>query len=221
MNGILLINKPVGISSFDCIRRLRHQIGPMRMGHAGTLDPLASGLMIILVGSATKTAEQYSKLDKVYRAEITLGLISTTADSEGEKTPASAHQPKIDEIDASLMKLTGVVEQTPPAFSAIKVGGVRAYKLARSGKPVILKPRKITIYDIALISYEYPRVKIQTKVSSGTYIRSLAQDIGQSLGTGAYLSGLERIQIGEYKLEDATTLEKLSSDNAAQCLRHS
>jgi tRNA pseudouridine55 synthase len=209
MNGILLINKPVGITSFDCIRQLRRTTGVKKMGHAGTLDPAASGLMILLLGSATKRASEFSKQDKTYVAEITLGATSTTGDREGEIMPStsSGNNYSLSEVEAALDSFVGEITQTPSIYSAIKVAGKEAYKYARKGQAVEVPSRKVTIYSIKLLEYSYPIIRIESKVSSGTYIRSLAQDIGDKLGTGAYLSALERTSIGEFTLNQAIDLD--------------
>jgi tRNA pseudouridine55 synthase len=209
-SGLLLINKPEGITSFDCIRRLRRTLGMKKIGHAGTLDPAARGLMLLLVGSATKQAERFSKLDKTYVAEITLGATSTTGDREGEltKIPNSKFPiPNSKDINAVLAQFTGQITQTPSMYSAIKIGGQEAYKRARRGETVEMPSRVVTIYDIQVLSYEYPLLQIETRVSSGTYIRSLAADIGEKLGTGAYLSALQRTSVGDLLLGDAIELD--------------
>lgn len=210
MNGLLLVNKPVGISSFDCIRQLRRITGFKKIGHAGTLDPAASGLMLLLLGPATKQAGSFSKLDKVYEAEVTLGAESTTGDREGLLNKISSKVPTLADTENALNKFVGTITQTPSAYSAIKIDGTRAYKLARQGKEVEMPSRQVTIYDLKVESYSYPKLKITTCVSSGTYIRSLAQDVGRKLGTGAYLSGLVRTKVGEYQLADAIELQDAS-----------
>ncbi len=206
--GIWLVHKPVGISSFGAVARVRRLIGIRKVGHAGTLDPQAEGLMIILVGKAyTRQADSFLKLDKVYEVQATLGQTSTTGDREGELTTVSDTYPSLAEVKEALGKFEGDIMQTPPIYSAIKVGGQRAYKLARAGKEVKLEPRKVTIHGIELIDYTYPKLTFWAHVSSGTYIRSLVEDIGSSLGTGAYMSKLIRTNIGEFSLEHATLLD--------------
>ncbi len=217
MDGLLLVNKPKGITSFDVIRSLRRTTGFKKIGHAGTLDPLASGLMIMLFGTATKAASNYSKLDKMYEAELTLGFESETADAEGSLSKVSDVVPSREKVEQALNTFVGHIDQTPPQFSAIKVGGQRAYKQARKGQKVEIPSRKVTIYNVELVSYDYPTVVIRTKVSSGTYIRSLAEDFGKKLGTGAYLSGLVRTEIADFKLSDAVELEA-SADEIANRL---
>lgn len=185
-----------------------------KVGHAGTLDPLATGLLVILVGSYCKRASEFSKLDKVYEVTMKLGQTSTTGDEEGEKTRISDEEPSEKAVLAAIHGFTGEIMQLPHKFSAVKVNGQRAYKLARAGQEVVLEPRKVTIYSITDVEYAYPEVKFTTKVSSGTYIRSLVEDIGKQLGTGAYMSDLRRTQIGEFQVEQSqspteTKLSKL------------
>ncbi len=209
-SGILLVDKPTGITSFDCIRLLRKQLGIKKIGHAGTLDPVATGLMIFLVGSSTKLATSFLKLDKSYDAEIKLGANSSTGDKEGEFSEVSDDTPSMDEVMTALGKFKGVIKQTPPAYSAIKIGGKPAYKRARAGEQVEIPEREVNIYSLKLISYEYPAIRVSTHVSSGTYIRTLAQDIGKELSTGAYLSVLRRTTIGDYSIERAKSLEDVT-----------
>ena len=210
-NGIILVDKPAGISSFGVVARIRRQLSQhfgrkMKIGHTGTLDPFATGLMILVIGTECKKADKYSKLDKTYEATVVLGQNSTTGDPEGEIEKVSDKKVTQDEIEKILPQFTGEITQTPPAFSAIKVNGQRAYKLARQGKPVEIPERQVTIHSLEITSYEYPYLRIKTHVSSGTYIRTLAQDIGEKLATGAYCSELRRTVIGEYTIENATQL---------------
>lgn len=211
MDGLLLVDKPKGWTSFDVVAKVRgiikHETGlkKPKVGHTGTLDPLATGLLVLTIGSYCKRAQEFSKLDKVYEVTMKLGQTSTTGDDEGEKTPVSDHQPDMDEITTAFEQFTGEISQVPPAFSAIKVGGKRAYDLARAGKEVKLEPRTVTIHSITDVRYAYPEVKFTTKVSSGTYIRSLVEDIGKELDTGAYMSDLQRTEVGEFKLANAIT----------------
>ena len=206
MNGLLLVNKPVGITSFDVIRQLRRSTGVKKIGHAGTLDPLASGLMLMLFGTACKQAQTFSKLDKTYLGELTLGLTSTTGDEEGEKISGSDRVPTLAEIETAAQQFVGEITQTPSQYSAIKINGTEAYKLARAGKTVEMPSRQVTINSLEIRSYEYPRITFEAGVSSGTYIRSLAADIGETLGTGGYLSALQRTRVGEFDLLDAVEL---------------
>lgn len=218
-NGLLLVNKPVGISSFDVIRRLRRITGFRKIGHAGTLDPAASGLMLMLFGPACKQAEKLTKLDKRYVADITLGATSSTGDREGQLTPVSTEVPGGVEVLKALDKLTGEIRQTPPAYSAIKIDGREAYKRVRAGEKVEMPSRLVTIYENKPLSYEYPVVKLESLVSSGTYIRTLAEDLGAILGTGAYLSGLVRTEVAEYRLTDAAPLEGLTPEAVQASLK--
>jgi tRNA pseudouridine55 synthase len=212
-DGILLVDKPAGWTSFDVCAKIRGQIRAeytargekptrrqLRVGHAGTLDPFATGLLVILLGDATKKADEFLKLDKVYEATIRLGQTSTTGDPEGEITEVSDRQPTREEVESAVQKFIGVITQVPPKFSAIKVNGQRAYKLAHKGQEVEIPSRKVTIYSIDLLDYTYPELKIRTHVSSGTYIRTLAEDIGETVGTGAYCSQLRRIRISDFHL---------------------
>lgn len=186
----------------------------IRVGHTGTLDPLATGLMVLVVGNYTKRAQEFSKLDKTYEVTMKLGETSTTGDAEGNITPFPGYAPG-NEVEEGLIAevlegFVGVSEQVPPAYSAIKVGGKRAYKLAREGKKVEMKPRIIKIYAIADVFIKYPEVKFTTKVSSGTYIRSLVEDIGKKLGTGAYMTALRRTEVGDFSIEEAVSLSSLN-----------
>jgi tRNA pseudouridine55 synthase len=209
MDGILLIDKPAGISSFGVVAKVRGIIKAetgkkIKIGHTGTLDPQAEGLMILVLGKYTKRASEFSKLDKTYKVELTLGKVSSTGDREGEITQKSTQQPTLAEIHEALDTFIGEIMQTPPAFSAIKVGGQRAYKLARAGKEVTLQPRPVRIHSIEGVKYNYPKSSFTARVGSGTYIRSLAEDIGTALGTGAYMSNLRRTKVGKFLVGEAT-----------------
>lgn len=209
MDGLLLIDKPKGWTSFDVVAKVRGTLKKSgvtkpKVGHCGTLDPLATGLLVLTLGSYCKRAGEFSKLDKVYSVEMTLGKTSTTDDGEGEIVQVSDKKPTEGEIQEVIMQFVGKIEQTPPAFSAIKVDGKRAYKLAREGKTVELEPRKVTTYEITEVSYDYPKVSFTVKVSSGTYIRSLVRDIGEKLGTGAYMANLRRTEVGRFSVQKAT-----------------
>ncbi|MCR5573009.1 MAG: tRNA pseudouridine(55) synthase TruB, partial [Candidatus Saccharibacteria bacterium] len=180
----------------------------VKVGHTGTLDPFATGLLILLAGKATKKAPELTKLDKVYEATIRLGATSNTGDPEGEITIFN-EKPTIsrERIEEVLRKFIGEIEQRPPAFSAIKVNGQRAYKLARAGKDVEIPTRKVQIYSIDIVEYEAPFLKIRTHVGSGTYIRTLAEDIGRELGCGAYTTELRRTKIADYDIEKLPLFE--------------
>lgn len=213
---MLLINKPKGPTSHDIVDEVRRITGERRVGHAGTLDPFAEGLLIVLVGrEETRKQNKFIALPKVYEATFTLGEERTTDDVTGKirsvKLKVKNQKLKINEkqIKKTLKKFEGEQMQIPPKFSAKKIKGKKAYELARRGKEFELEPKKVKIYYIKLLDYNYPELLIETKVSSGTYIRALARDIGRELGTGAYASGLKRTQIGNYELKDALTTETL------------
>jgi len=210
-DGTILIDKPAGMTSFGVVARVRRVLSQqqgkkVKVGHTGTLDPFATGLMILVVGKECKNADSYSKLDKVYQATIRLGQTSTTGDPEGEITDISDAVPDINEIEAVLAKFRGVISQRPPIYSAIKIDGQRAYKLARQGQTVEMPEREVTIHELTVINYNYPEINIQAHVSSGTYIRTLAADIGVALGTGAYCTQLRRISIADLSVAQADTL---------------
>jgi tRNA pseudouridine55 synthase len=229
MNGLLLVDKPSGWTSFDVVNKIRRtiQASPLStsnrkrfpVGHTGTLDPLATGLLVLLVGKDTSHAMSLTKLDKVYEVTMKLGETSTTGDDEGEKTVVSNLQPTREQIDAALQQFVGTTMQTPPIYSAIKIKGQRAYKLAREGKAPEMTPRPAHIKYITLNAYEYPYVGFTTYVSSGTYIRSLASDIGVVLTTGAYMSDLRRTTVGEYSIKDAMSMDDLSDEQIAAHLQ--
>jgi len=214
-DGIILIDKPAHMTSFGVVARVRRQLTvaaghKVKVGHTGTLDPFATGLMILVVGKECKNAGNYSKLDKVYEATIQLGQTSSTGDPEGELTSVSDTEPTKTAVHGALDKFRGEIQQTPPIFSAIKINGQRAYKLARRGEEVEMPVRTVTIHELELVGYTYPEIKIRTHVSSGTYIRTLAADIGQVLGTGAYCTRLRRTQINEWSVTDADTSFELT-----------
>ena len=207
-DSILLVDKPANMTSFGVVarirRRLSQQLGKKaKVGHTGTLDPFATGLMIIVTGKECRNAMQYSKLDKEYEATIRLGQTSTTGDPEGEVTDVSDMQPSREEIEAALGAFRGEISQTPPIYSAIKVNGQRAYKLARKGEVVEMPVRQVTVFKLEIIGYNYPELRVRAHVSSGTYIRTLAQDIGAALGTGAYCTALRRTKVAEYSVVGA------------------
>ncbi len=237
MDKEILVDKPKGWTSFDVVAKIRgvlrsvaskaqqpsdtavsSKLPKIRVGHAGTLDPLATGLLVILVGKATKRQDAYMKQDKIYEVTAQLGASSNTGDDEGEKTHISDEQPSIDEIDKNVRHFIGKIQQIPPIYSAIKIDGQRAYKLARAGKDVKIKPRGVTIYSIEQIEYEYPTVTFTAKVSSGTYIRTLVADIGESLGTGAYMSDLRRTQIGDFNVSDAMSIEQMTPEHLSSVI---
>ena len=212
MEEIIFVDKPSGMSSFGAVARVRRILTQqeghkVKVGHTGTLDPFATGLLILLAGKATKKAPELTKKDKVYEATIRLGATSTTGDPEGEITETGAKLPTREEIEAVLPQFRGEIQQTPPAFSAIKVNGQRAYKLARAGKDVEIPSRTVTIYELEILDYDAPLLKIRTHVSSGTYIRTLAEDLGKALGCGAYCTELRRTKIADYDITELPLFE--------------
>jgi tRNA pseudouridine55 synthase len=238
MNGYVLIDKPQNWTSFDIVAKVRglaraanrqtmadgakggQQLAKrVKVGHTGTLDPMATGLLVVLVGTYTKRATELTKLDKTYEVTMKLGETSTTGDQEGEIMHISDRQPSSQEIQAALSKYVGEIMQTPPAFSAMKIDGKRAYELARAGKEVKLEARPVTIHETTLTSYEYPYVRFTSHVGSGTYIRSLVEDLGSSLQTGAYMSDLRRTKVGAFDIADAAHVSDLTADTIAQQLQ--
>lgn len=229
MNGIVLIDKPAGWTSFDVVNRIRRLIqhsqfnvtGKKRfpVGHTGTLDPLATGLLVLLLGTYTKKAPGLTKLDKTYKVTMRLGQTSSTGDDEGQKTSVSDRRPAEAEIVQVLEQFVGDSMQTPPIYSAIKINGQRAYKLAREGKAVKLEARPVHIESITLTSYEYPLAMFTTHVSSGTYIRSLVEDAGQKLGVGAYMAALRRTEVGPYHIDQAILPEDITLEDVQAHVR--
>jgi tRNA pseudouridine55 synthase len=215
LRGGIPINKPPGISSFDVIRRLRLVLGKdKKLGHAGTLDPAAQGLLLILAGEATRVQHLLKDFTKEYQAQVRLGIATDTLDAEGRVTEES-EVPPLDEpaIRSALDKLTGTRMQRPPRYSALKVAGRRAYDMARQGEEFELPRREITIHEIELLSWQNPLIGIRTRVSSGTYIRSLAAEIGGELALPASLAALTRTSIGDFKLNRAIGLDNISVES--------
>jgi tRNA pseudouridine55 synthase len=205
---LLLINKPLRWTSFDAVNKIRSLIKVKKVGHAGTLDPLATGLLIICTGKFTKKINEYMAQEKEYTGTFTLGATTPTYDLESDPGNFKPFEHLTEEeIKSSAKKFMGEIMQVPPAHSAIKVEGKRVYELARQGKEVKLEPRKITIKEFETIKIELPVVHVKVVCSTGTYIRSLANDLGATLGCGAYLSSLCRTRIGNFLLQDAMTME--------------
>jgi len=262
MQGVLLVDKPATWTSFDVVNYVRRIVAThedkkpknCKVGHTGTLDPFATGLLILLIGKEyTRKAADLSKVDKTYEVTMKLGETSTTGDPEGEITPYVIASPAVisTESEKSLLNqdlstplrssrddealsgtvptkeqileaaegFKGEIEQVPPAFSAIKVNGQRAYKLAREGKEVIIEPRKVTINRLEVTNYDYPNVQFTVNVSSGTYIRTLVEDIAKVLGTGAYTTELRRTEVGNFSITDATEVKKLDVSNMQNLLQ--
>jgi tRNA pseudouridine55 synthase len=225
MQGILLIDKPAGWTSFDVVNKVRYMVAQaegkrpksVKVGHTGTLDPFATGLLVLLIGKEyTRRAGEFSKLDKTYEVIMELGKTSSTGDPEGEITEVSKSVPERADIETILKRYRGDIKQVPPIYSAIKVGGQRAYKLARAGKEVEIEPRNVTINRLELVGYNYPQAKLIADVSSGTYIRTLAEDIGKDLGTGAYTKELRRTKVGNFEITGAVQTEQLTAEQISE-----
>ena len=212
ISGILVVDKPVGLTSHDVVDIIRRGTNIRRAGHTGTLDPRASGVLVILIGPAVRLSEFVSASDKRYQAILRLGSSTDTYDAEGHFTRQPATSP-VDVTEAQfnevLQRFIGEIEQTPPAYSAVKVHGRKAYEMAREGEEVELAPRKINVFHLEVLEWAPPEVVIDVHCSSGTYVRSLANDVGNALGCGAYLVGLRRTKSGRFSLRDATPLRKL------------
>jgi len=210
ISGVLVVDKPVGMTSHDVVQAVRTGTGLRRAGHTGTLDPRASGVLVILVGPAVRLSEFVSASDKRYQAIIRLGSTTDTFDADGKFTnsdePVNVTE---DQFEKVLNTFIGEIEQTPPPYSAVKVQGRKAYDMARQGEEVDLAPRKITVHHLEVLEWAPPEVVIDVHCSSGTYVRSLANDLGNVLGCGAYLVGLRRTKSGRFSLRDATPLRKL------------
>ena len=210
--GILPVNKPIGISSrkaADCVKKV---VRPAKVGHTGTLDPLASGVLVMCIGPATRLADIVQKMPKTYVGEFRLGLTSESEDIESELRPVdSAPLISEDEMRSALQAFVGTISQVPPAFSALKVDGRRAYKLARQGVAVELEPREVKIHSLELLQFAYPDFKLKIECGSGTYVRSLGRDIGESLDSGAVMTALLRSAVGPFDVERSVPLDQLES----------
>ena len=212
LTGVLVIDKAKGPTSHDVIASLRRLLRVRRIGHCGTLDPLASGVLVVCLGRYTRLNRWLSGADKEYEAEICLGATSDTGDAEGPiRHQADCPPPDYQSVVQALCDFTGVIDQVPPAHSAVKVAGVRSYKRARRGDEVVLKSRRVHIHAMELLSYDFPRLSVKIYCSAGTYIRSLAADLGRTLGTGAYLAELRRLRAGGLGLDRSLTLEQIVS----------
>jgi len=220
VRGVLSVNKPGGISSFDVIRRVHRELAPGRtggratgIGHAGTLDPMASGVLLVLVGEATRLARFLMVLTKEYDAEVTFGLSTDTDDVTGQplvRRPVPEVSPV--QLQVALGRFVGTVEQVPPSYSALKHNGQPLYRLARRGRPVQPEPRRVTVHTLELLGWDPPRARLRCVVSSGTYIRALARDLGSALGSAATLSRLVRTRVGRFQLHDALPFDAINSD---------
>lgn len=207
---VLLIDKPLDWTSFDVVRKLRRLVRTKKVGHAGTLDPLATGLLILCTGKFTKRINEYMAQEKEYTGVVTLGAVTPTYDLESEPVVrgdcSGVTRERLEEVIAAAF--TGEIMQVPPIHSAIKVDGKRVYELARKGREVKLDPRPVRIAAFAVTAFRFPEVQFRVVCSTGTYIRSLANDLGAALGCGGYLSALRRTRIGEFKVEEAMTVER-------------
>ena len=209
MEGIIIVNKPKGITSFDVIRKLKKILKTKKIGHTGTLDPLATGVMLMCVGKATKLASDLEAKDKVYIADFDIGYATDTYDIEGKKIAENIIEVSKENLEQSIKKFVGNIKQVPPMYSAIKIDGNKLYHLARKGIEVERPERDVTIEYINLLDFKDNKAKIETKVSKGCYIRSLIYDIGQDLGTYATMTALQRKQVGDYSLENSYSLEQI------------
>ncbi|AVQ23681.1 tRNA pseudouridine(55) synthase TruB [Fusobacterium nucleatum subsp. nucleatum ATCC 23726] len=209
MEGIIVVNKPKGITSFDVIRKLKKILKTKKIGHTGTLDPLATGVMLVCVGKATKLASDLEAKDKVYIADFDIGYATDTYDIEGKKIAENTIEISKENLEQSIKKFIGNIKQIPPMYSAIKIDGNKLYHLARKGIEVERPERDVTIEYINLLDFKDNKAKIETKVSKGCYIRSLIYDIGQDLGTYATMITLQRKQVGDYSLENSYSLEQI------------
>lgn len=214
--GLLVIDKPLRLTSMDVCRRVRRRLinagAPKRVkvGHGGTLDPLATGVLVVLIGKATRLCDTIMAGEKGYDARVDLSAFTTTDDAEGERTEVPvATPPSADELAQACARFVGTIMQTPPAFSAMKVGGQRAYKLARRGEAPEMKPRPVVIEAIEITSYAFPHVDLSIRCGKGTYIRSLARDLGRALGTGGTLAALRRTRVGAFTIDRARGLDSL------------
>lgn len=211
LDGLLVLNKPIGISSAKALYRVRKHTRVRKSGHAGTLDPAASGVLLICMGKATKLVERIMDLSKAYRATIRLDVTSASLDAETPLESVEVAQvPSREAVVSACARWEGEVSQLPPATSALKVGGRRAYQLARAGQEPQLAPRPVRIYRNQIVRYEWPLLEIITECGRGTYIRSLARDLGAELGVGGCLTALERTRIGPFRIQDSVTLETLA-----------
>ena len=212
MNGALLVDKPAGVTSHDVVAICRRALGTKSVGHTGTLDPFATGLLIVLVGKATRLARFLDGFEKVYRATVRLGQGSDTDDATGTLGPkADSPQPTASQLEVALREFLGTQRQVPPAFSAKQVDGERAYARARKGEEVVLKAVEVTIHSLDLLRYEWPDIEIRVSCSTGTYIRSLARDLGAKLGVPAHCAALRRERIGPFAVDRAHPLAELQT----------
>ena len=211
MDGVLVVNKPVGPSSHDVVVVARRALGISRIGHTGTLDPRASGVLPLVLGQATRLAQHLTGSDKEYDAAIRFGMVTDTYDAAGEVVEQSGLAPGADALEVALARFRGTHPQTPPAFSAKMIDGQRAYDRARAGKPVQAAPATVTVHRLELLDYAAPVARVRVRCSAGFYVRSLAHDLGQALGTGAILDALSRIEAAGFRLDDTIGFDVLAT----------
>ena len=219
-DGILNLNKPAGISSARAVAMVKRVLPRgTKIGHAGTLDPFATGVLLLLIGKATKLCERLMDEPKQYEATIKLGATTPTDDPESEEIPTVGAAPiGRGQVENAIEGLTGEIVQRPPVFSALKVGGRRAYDLARRGKEVALEPRRVRVYGIEIIEYDWPIVRVRIDCGRGTYIRAIARDLGETLGTGGYLTALRRTRAGAYRVEQSVEPARIDGESIARLL---
>ena len=211
MNGVLIIDKPAGLTSHDVVNRARRILQERSIGHLGTLDPMATGVLPLVTGTLTRLAQFYTASEKTYEGTVRFGFSTDTYDAEGEATSAPQQVSlRADEVEALASRFRGVIEQIPPPFSAKKIHGVPAYKLARQQKEVVLKPVQVEIKEFEILAVEADRARFRARVASGTYIRSVAHEMGRELACGAHLESLRRTSVAEFNLEDAHTLDQVA-----------
>ena len=219
-HGFLNIDKPAGMTSRDVVDRVCRIVGSKRVGHAGTLDPLATGVLVVAVGKATRLVEYVQSQRKIYRAGFLLGQTSDTDDVEGTVTVSERVEPPTqEEVDQALKPFIGRLQQTPPKFSAIKLQGRRAYDLARAGAEVDMRPRPVDVYRIEVEEYSFPKLRLEIECGSGTYIRSIARDLGESLRIGGLMETLQRTAVGVFELKDAASLDRFEHEDWRTHLR--
>lgn len=219
--GLLLVDKSAGPTSADVVRRARHCLGVRRVGHAGTLDPFATGLLLVCVGRVTRLVRYLHLLPKIYRARVRLGEETTTLDPEGEVVSRSGGWRKLDRerVEAAAAGLTGTIEQVPPRYSAVKMEGRRAYEVARAGEEVCLEARPVHVASFRVLAFELPDLEVETVVATGTYVRALARDLGRALGCGAHLRALRRTAIGPFLVEEALGDDELDEVGSVELAR--
>lgn len=219
LSGLLVIDKPLGWSSMTAVRKVRAAAGgrvkgpnKLKVGHAGTLDPLATGVLVICIGKATQLVDQLMGQGKVYEAAVDLSAFTASDDAEMPREDVAVDRPPtVEEVDAALAEQTGLIEQVPPNFSAVHVDGKRAYKAARQGESVELKPRTVRVDAIERLGYDWPKLELRITCGKGTYIRSIARDLGKLLGTGGHLTALRRTAVGEYAVDQAFAVQALEN----------